>query len=401
MSQQDCLLLVIMMFTTNEGSIVKRIAIIGSRGIPAKYGGFETFAEGLSTRLVEQGYNVTVSCEYEPPYLRHSNYKSVRLVYFPISPPRNYFLRKVYENTSDIYFLSKLSRRHDIIYFLGIEVGIFCFIPRLLSRTVKLMVNIDGVMWMRGKFSTLEKFLLKLNHYFAIYFADKVIVDAEEMKKFVPRKYYNKTAYISYGIDEDSESGWDDKRVNVLKDILPAIGPEKYWLVVARLEPENNIHTIVEGFVEANMSFPLLIIGEFTSNKYREKVQKMITDSGANNRIYLLGSIYDQKLLNILRSNCFAYIHGHSVGGTNPSLIEAMIMKNIIVANDNGFNKEVCGEAGLYFKDSSELEKSIIDIESNPQGYVGLKEEAYKAAKENYSWNKIAQEYDLLFNGCR
>jgi rhamnosyltransferase len=115
-----------------------RIAIIGSRGIPAKYGGFETFAEGLSTRLVKNGFEITVSCEYEPLESRIAEFNDVKLEYFPFKPPKNYFLRMFYENLSDIYFLIKLTRSHDLIYFLGIEVGFFLFIPKLIKNDIKL-----------------------------------------------------------------------------------------------------------------------------------------------------------------------------------------------------------------------------------------------------------------------
>ncbi|MGZ7136473.1 MAG: DUF1972 domain-containing protein, partial [Methanobacterium sp.] len=196
-----------------------KIAIIGSRGIPANYGGFETFADGLSTKLAKKGYDITVTCEFEPPNSRLDEYKGVKLEYFPIEPPKNYLLRKFYENLSDIYFLLMLSRSFDLIYFLGIEVGMFLFIPQILNRTAKLVVNIDGVMWKRDKFNKLEKWLLKLNHIMAIFFADTIVADAEAMKNYVSDRYHKKTVFIPYGINIPPKIPWKHENLLKLKDL--------------------------------------------------------------------------------------------------------------------------------------------------------------------------------------
>lgn len=366
-----------------------KIAIIGSRGIPAKYGGFETFADGLSTRLAEKGYDITVSCEYSDKNERLNDYKGVKLVYFPIKPPKSYFLRKFYENISDIYFLIKLTRTNDLIYFLGTEVGMFLFIPKLLKRNMKLMVNIDGVMWKRTKFNRFERWLLKINHNFATRFADVIVTDAEEMKKYVDPKYREKAVFIPYGVEEVEPVKWDLdklKKLESFKDIN--ISKDEFWLVVARLEPENNIHMIVEGFSKANSKYPLVIVGDFTSDKYEKEIKDIA--SGSSN-IHLVGSIYDLELLNMLRQHNFAYIHGHSVGGTNPSLLEAMIMKNVIVAHDNGFNREVCGSTFYNFKNKNELLEIIDELEIIISKKLSLF--TYLHVKKNYSWSIVINDY--------
>ncbi len=189
---------------------------------------------------------------------------------------------------------------------------------------------------------------------------------------------------------------WDDKKLrnikkhNKIKEILS----RKFWLVVARLEPENNIH-IDSGCIFSNeRGFPLIIIGDFTSESYRKEVERI--SDGCNNIIFL-GSIYDLEILDMLRQNCFAYIHGHTVGGTNPSLLEAMIMKNIIIAHDNEFNREVCGESALYFEEYKDLIDKICMVEDKPINYIKFKDYAFKRAKEQYLWDKIEKDYvDLL-----
>lgn len=371
-----------------------KITIIGSRGIPAKYGGFETFAEGLTENLVENGHEVTVSCEYEPPNSRIKDYKGAKLEYFPLKPPKNYLLRKFYENLSDIYFLIKLSKKANLIYFLGIEIGMFLFIPKIINRKSKIMVNVDGVMWKRRKFNALERWLLKINHDLATLFADKIIVDSHEMKEYVNRKYWEKTTYISYGIDSPNRVIWDKNYPTMKLHNNPfEITPGNYYLVVARLEPENNIHTIIDGFIQAELESPLLVVGDFTSEKYQEEIESMISEAPNKPHVVFLGSIYDQKFLNMLRQNCTAYIHGHTVGGTNPSLLEAATSRNIIIAHDNQFNREVCGESAVYFTNELELTRKLQSISKFPENYLNMKDEIYHHVLNSYSWNKITQNY--------
>ncbi|GAB4381290.1 MAG: glycosyltransferase family 1 protein [Methanothermobacter thermautotrophicus] len=349
--------------------------------------------------MVKENYDITVTCEYEPPESRIDDYKGVKLIYFPLKPPENYFLRKFYENLSDIYFLLKLSRRFDIIYFLGIEVGLFLFIPKILNRNLMLMVNIDGVMWKRTKFNILERWLLKLNHIFATIFADKIVIDAENMGNYVSESRRKKTVFIPYGVEEIEEVSWDPRKLKALSDRNPLIEKIKrndYWLVVARLEPENNIHVIIEGFLKSNSTRPLVIVGDPTSEKYKRSMEKLLKKYQSKN-VLMIGSIYDSDILNMLRQNCFVYIHGHSVGGTNPSILEAAISKNIILAHDNEFNREVCGDFAIYFKDSDDLKDKLELLEEDPEAYK-LKEKLQDRVKKRYSWDKIVNKYMLAFN---
>jgi len=375
-----------------------KIAIIGSRGIPAKYGGFETFAHGLTENLIEKGYDVTVTCEYKSKNSRLNEYKGSKLDYFPIKPPKYYLLRKFYENLSDIYFLIKLSRKNQLIYFLGIEVGMFLFIPKLLNRNSKVIVNVDGVMWERSKFNRVERWLLKMNHDLATLFADKVITDSKEMKKYVEPKYWDKTVYLSYGISAPERIPWNGKVLKRLKKYTSIdIQPGNYFLVVARLEPENNIHTIVDAFLQAKLKIPLVIVGDFTSKQYKEDVTFKSIKTSNHPGVIFLGSMYDQELLNMLRQNCIAYIHGHSVGGTNPSLLEAAISRNIIIAHDNQFNREVCGKSAVYFKNYLELARKMKLVYRFTESYLEFRNEVYYSVKKDYSWDKITEGYHHLF----
>jgi len=372
------------------------VAIVGSRGIPAKYGGFETFAEQLSTRLVKRDHQVTVTCESSGG---PDKYKNVKLLYSPIPPPQPYSLRKMYAFFMDLYFVSKLGKQCDFVYLLAGISGISLLISRIFRIKASLLVNIDGIEWKRSKFSILEQLLVKFNIKCAMLFSDTIIVDAKSLKRYIKKTFHKKTIYIPYGIEEPKEIKWSEKKVDKLLSAIEAnedLMPDDYWLVVARLEPENNIHTILKGFLESEIKKPLLVVGDFTSKKYRAKINEILKKD-KDKRILMVGGIYDRELLFMLRQNCFGYIHGHSVGGTNPSLLEAMVMKNLVIAHDNEFNREVGGDAILYFKGANELTELIDTVEDNPDKYVHLKQLAYARVKSNYSWDDIVDKYEKLF----
>jgi len=372
------------------------VAIVGSRGIPAKYGGFETFAEEIATRLVKKGFSITVSCEYANEC--KNEYRGVKLTYFPFPPPKSYFLRKIYENFSDIYFMYKLGKKNDILYLLGAGAGSFLFIPKLF-RT-KVIVNIAGVEWKRDKFNKIEKALIQSNTVLATLFSEKIVIDAKALKNYVCKSFYRKTVYVPYGIERIGEVKWNSEKVNFLLSkrlkISQSLVAHNYWLSVARLQPSNNIHTIIQGFLDSKSKKPLVVVGDFTSKKYGAKINEILKKD-KDKRILMVGGIYDKELLFMLRQNCFGHIHGHSVGGTNPSLLEAMIMKNLVIAHDNEFNREVGGDAILYFRDANELAKLVKDIENNPDKYIHLKKAAYDRVKSNYSWDDVVDKYERVF----
>ena len=229
-------------------------------------------------------------------------------------------------------------------------------------------------------------------------FSDIIIVDAEGMKKFVNDKYHYKTFFIPYGANLIDEAPWDEDKLetlNIYNKLKQYITMNRYWLVVSRLEPGNNIEVIIKAFLEAKTKFPLIIVGNFANNKFRKEIENLVAMS--KDRIFLTGGIYESEVLEILRQNCFAYIHGHSTGGTNPSLLEIMISKTIIIAHDNMFNKEVCQDTALYFNSVNDLKNKLGMLESNPSPYVDLKEKAYNRVRENYNWDKIINEYENVF----
>ena len=369
------------------------IAIIGSRGIPNRYGGFEKFAEIISTELVKKGNKVYVSCEHASKQ-KIEEYNGVTLFYFPIKPPKIGLIRIIYEFLYDGYSLLWASKNVDYVYMLGYSAAILFFIPKLFGK--KLFVNHDGLEWKRSKFSSLVKYLLKLSERISVMWADEFIADSKEIKRYLDDKYNINSIYISYGVSEVQKVEWNSE---ILPECLRGVNINpSYYLVVARLEPENNIETIVEGYLKSKTEKPLIIIGDFADPDYENRVKLIMNNTSEDKRIVFTGGIYDPQLLNMLRQNCTAYIHGHSVGGTNPSLLEAMISKNLIIAHDNEFNREVCGNSGLFFKDIHELKDKIKLIETNSSKYLKLKNKAYYEVRSRYSWDDIVNRYTLLLN---
>jgi rhamnosyltransferase len=375
----------------------KTIGIVGARGI-GNYGGFEQMLVDLVPRLVQKGYRVRCSCELPERGERPSDYAGAKLDYFPLRAPANYTLRKVFELLYDSYFITKYSRCCDIIYVLGIYGGLSLFIPRLLRKEV--VINIDGLEWERAKYHVVERSIIIWGFGISLNLATKLVVDNDQMRPYAGENRRPKTFFIPYGVSRPRPESWDESRlisftrknangVRIIKD--------KYWLVVARLEPCNSIHIIIDGFKKASPKYPLIVVGDFTSDKYRNRLfnHQGIGDGSAE--VIFLGAIYDASVLAMLRQHCLGYIHGHTVGGTNPSLLEAMISKSLIIAFDNPFNRELCRNFAYYFSNSTDLSDLVTLVEQS-SGPAEFRSEVYKRAVEAYSWDYVIALYDKLFS---
>lgn len=367
--------------------MAKKIAIIGARGIN-NYGGFETTVGEIAPALVKKGFDVYCSCEKSDN--NPKSYKGANLIYFPIKMSSNYVIRKILEIIYDIYFniYCTIILRCDVVYSLGVGANIFVLVPRIFGK--KSMVNIDGLEWRRDKFNKFESITLKLFFYMALIGSNFVIVDSDSLKTYINSKYLDKVIYIPYGVKEFETIPWEQNKLD------GEINKNDYWLVVARLEPENNIDLILNAYIESKSSKPLVVVGDFVSENYEFSIKKIANKTDKLKRVLFTGGIYELEKLNMFRQNCFAYIHGHSVGGTNPSLLEAMIMKNIIIAHENEFNREVCNNSVLYFRDFQDLKNKIDSVEENPIKYDEFKQKCYLQVKNKYSWDTIVEEYSNL-----
>jgi rhamnosyltransferase len=368
-----------------------RIALLGSRGIPAKYGGFETFAERVAPALAAEGREVWVSCEGTAPP-RPSEYKGVKLFYFPLKP----FRRVLYETIYDVYSLLRASLTCDCMIMLGYGAGFFFFIPKLFRK--KIAVNVDGREWTREKYNSLEKTALHVNELFALRYADAAIADARAIQAYLKASRAREAIFIPYGVDVPARVQWDPSRLGALPGDLDHLEIGEYFLIVARLERDTNISTMVEGFLTARTDKKLVIVGNFLDSSYEDGIRALIAEHRGQDRVTFSGGIYEKDLLTTLRQHCFAYLHGHSAGGTNPSLLEAMIARNLIIAHDNPYNREVCDRFALFFNDPASLRTAIESVEDQPEAYDKLRDGAFDRAKKEYVWDRVFRDYEALLN---
>lgn len=352
----------------------------------------------LAPRLVQKGYDVRCSCEKPAKGELITDYHGVKLDYFMLKPPANYTLRKAFELFYDLFFVLFYAVFCDEVYVLGIYGGVALLFPRLLGKDV--VVNTDGLEWERAKYNIVESCIIILFYTISINLASKIIIDNEGLRRVIGVRHHSKVYFIPYGVAYRHQLPWDESKLRPhISKHEEAIEPGNYWLLVARLEPCNNIDTIVKGFVEANPKSPLLVVGDFTSQRYEEQVNREASN-GNSGTVHFLGTIYDSETLWMLRQHCLAYLHGHSVGGTNPSLLEAMVSRNLIIAHANPFNKTVCEGSALYFSNSGDISNLVALTEQDPRGFEQLRWNAYERAAA-YSWEDIAGEYDKLFKRNR
>jgi glycosyltransferase involved in cell wall biosynthesis len=357
-----------------------KIAILGSRGIPARYGGFETFAERLALGLRARGVDVTVFCEAGSPNAP-DEYEGVRLR--TVAAPALGPLRTI---LYDLKCLWAARRGFDVVYMLGYGAAPFCVIPRLWGSEV--WINPDGLEWARAKWGFAARSYFRLMERASLFAANRIIADAEAIAASLASRYGKLKActVIPYGCDGmdappsvEPLSKWN-------------LAPRGYFLVVCRLEPENHVLEIMEAFQRSASKRQLIVVGNHQAGTKYVELLGAVRDA----RIRMIGTVYDKAELAALRYYCFAYLHGHSVGGTNPSLLEAMGCGNLIFAHDNSFNRETLGDCGLFFADSEELVQVIDDAEKNEAEQERWREAARKRARDVYSWEDIISRYAAL-----
>lgn len=355
-----------------------KLAILGTRGIPARYGGFETFAEELASRLVVGGVDVTVYCEANDLPLP-SSYRGINLKYLSASE---------YGPLTTIFFdmrcLWHARKTYDVVYMLGYGATPFCFIPRLWGR--KVWLNVDGIEWARAKWSKMGQAYFKLMEWFSTWVPNRVIADAEGIKNHLEsrHRYLRPCSVIAYGAPIVEHAPY----INFLKEWdLTSNG---YYLVVSRIEPENHVREIIEGYKASRSDIPLIVVGNHKSGSaYANGLLHL-----ADERVRFIGGIYDKEKLQALRWHSLAYFHGHSVGGTNPSLLEALGCGNLVLAHDNVFNREVTGEVGFYFKSPDNIPALLDRVEGLSEAERALLAgKARSRIREKYDWDKIAYQY--------
>jgi glycosyltransferase involved in cell wall biosynthesis len=357
-----------------------KLAIIGTVGIPARYGGFETLVEEL-VKYLNEDFDITVYCsgKFYSKKEQQETYNGAKLKYIPLEA--NGFQSIPY----DIYTIFHASFNADILLILGVSGCMVLPFVKFFSKK-RFFVNIDGIEWKRDKWGKAIKTFLRYSEIFAVETAENVITDNEVIRKYLKATYNYNSNLIEYGGDQVVHIPITDKSV----DKYPFL-TSKYLFGVCRIEPENNIHVILEAINE-QIEYPFVMIGNWSSSEYGKELRAKYQAP----HIYLLDPIYEPIELNTLRSNCYLYIHGHSAGGTNPSLVEAMNLALPTVAFDVGYNRETTEDKAFYFKTASRLLKIIQDFDDEQQ------EEHSKTmlsiAKRRYTWKVIAEKYGKMMS---
>lgn len=360
-----------------------KIAILGSRGVPNYHGGFEQFAECFSLFLAEKGHQVYVYNSSLHPYQK-STYKGVHIIHCKDLE------NKLGTSGQFVYDFNCIrdsnKRNFDIILQLGYTSSSIWH--RFLPKKPIIITNMDGLEWKRSKYSKPVRFFLKYAEKLAVKNSDYLISDSIGIQNYISQKYDQNSKYIAYGSTLVKE---------VDKTILKHYGLEKYGynMLIARLEPENNIEIILDGVRDSKSNTAFLVIGNYNTNSFGKYIFQKFKES---KNIFFLGGIYNQDHLNTLRWYSNLYFHGHSVGGTNPSLLEAMACECLVVAHDNGFNKTILDVNGFYFKNRNDIASAIKTLyKKNHQLMI---ENNKNKIKNNYSWNLINKTYLNFFVEC-
>jgi glycosyltransferase involved in cell wall biosynthesis len=353
-----------------------RIAILGTRGIPNQYGGFEQVAAYLSQGLVKKGHEVTVYNSHKHPYQKN-NWNCVHIVHC-FDP--EYFLGTAGQFIYDLNCIFHARKqKYDIILALGYTSSSIW--GRAYPKTAVTITNMDGLEWKRSKYSGMVKKFLSHAEKLAVQYSDHLVADSPAVQDYLEKKYSIKSNYIAYGAEIITTE--DDK-------VFATYGVEKneYFMLMARMEPENNIETILDGITGKT-----LVIGS-AGNAYGKRLKKKYGD---DDRIQFIGAVYDPVALHTLKKYCRMYFHGHSVGGTNPSLLEAMASKALICAHDNPFNRVVTGSDALYFTNAGDVAQACQQMPANATEMINRN---FEKVSTDFGWEKIISQYESLFLEC-
>ncbi|WP_441409250.1 DUF1972 domain-containing protein [Arthrobacter sp. 2MCAF15] len=357
------------------------VAMVGTRGVPAHYGGFETAIEEIGQRLVQRGHRVTVYCrDMGEGTDKPSEHLGMELVHLPAMHKRS--LETLSHTGLSVAHL--LRHRPDAaILFNAANAP---YLPAFRAARIPVATHVDGLEWKRAKWGKGGQNYYRAVERLAVRLSDALIADAVGIQDYYRQKFDADTVYLAYGAP--LLAGGNSDKLGQLD-----LKPQQYHLVVARFEPENHVHLIVEGFVRSGSELPLIVVGSAPySNRYTSDVHAL-----ADARVRFVGGIWDQELLDQLYANALVYWHGHSVGGTNPSLLRAIGSGTATNAFDVGFNREVLEHSGRYFSEPQEVARLVADAE-RPGSDVAWRGEQARIIAHRYSWDLVTDGYEEL---CR
>lgn len=359
-----------------------KIAILGTRGVPNYYGGFEQFAEFFSVYLVEKGHDVYCYNSHNHPF-QEKTFHGVHIIH-QNDPEHKLgtFGQFIYDYNC---IIDSRKRNFDVILQLGYTSNSIWFF--LLPKKPIIITNMDGIEWKRSKYSKPVQQFLRFAERLAAVSSDYLISDSLGIQNFLQERYKKKSTYIAYGAHPFS---------NPKEEILAQyhVQKENYNMIMARFEPENNLDMVLQGVALDDEKTTILVVGKHDT-KYGNYLKNKFKD---HKNIHFLGGIYNLEHLDNLRYFSRLYFHGHSVGGTNPSLLEAMASKALIAAHNNDFNKGILKENGFYFSNPHEVKNILKTIRKNDNLHVV--ENNYKAIVNDFNWGKINGEYLQLLENC-
>lgn len=356
--------------------MMKKVAIIGTVGVPANYGGFETLVENIIGENASDGLEYTVYCSGKKYNAHLNSYKGAKLKYVCLNA------NGAQSTLYDIVSMIKTGNKYDVALILGVSGCIFLPVFRWWFRN-KLIVNIDGLEHRREKWGRFAKWFLLKSEAIAVKYADVVVADNKGIQDYVMETYGIDSALIAYGGDHVSRIVSAEQTASVLNEYGVKSG--EYAISVCRIEPENNCHMILEAFAVSGKR--LVYIGNWNRSEFGRWLKKRYAKY---KNITIHDPVYNLDTLFVLRSNAEMYVHGHSAGGTNPSLVEAMFIGRPIVAYDVVYNRATTDNKARYFNSSDGLIELLEHDIDNGQ-------EMKRIAQERYTWKKIASQYEELY----
>lgn len=361
--------------------------MLGLYGMPLRnlhFTGFETGFGEIAPRLVAMGHEVTIYCRRSqyPKEMQITSEKGVRMIFVP-SPGGKNFSGLIATMFASLHALA--FGGYDVFFFVNVGMGMHAAFCRLFGK--KVVMNVNGLDWKRAKWGPAARAYFLTAAHAAIRFCTRLVTDAEAMRRYYEEEFGKETTMIAYGAYIE-----DSAKPELIKQFgLEAGG---YYLIASRLIPENHADVIIEEFLRSGTNRRLVIAGGANyDSPFHRRLRELSTDA-----VLFTGHIHDQEVIKELHCNCFAYLHGHSVGGTNPSLLKAMGYGNCVIALDTVFNREVLADTGLFFsKEPGSLAALIQRVEAGPAEIASLKARARQRIRDEYTWEKVSGQYDELF----
>lgn len=352
-----------------------KIALVGTRGVPARYGGFETCVEEVGSRLAASGHQVRVYCRPSGSSAQLDEYLGMHLIHLPVVRKRA--IETLAHTTLSVLHRSLTGADAAVLF----NAANSPLLPVVRARGVPVATHVDGLEWRRGKWGPTGKRYYRTAESLAVRWSDALIADAQGIADYYTDEFDAPTELIAYGAPILDNPG--ASRIAEL-----GLRPQGYHLVIARFEPENHVREIVQGYTRSNASLPLVVVG---SAPYSDDYTADIT-AAADDRVRLLGGLWDQDQINELYANALSYLHGHSVGGTNPSLLRAAGAATFTLAYDVSFNREVLGPHADYFANADDVALLVTKAEGDRDS-AASRGRALQADIRRYNWDDVAEKY--------